>query len=178
MRMVYIFPGWAGVYVTSEWEHMLSTKQRNNAKNRRFCEAMGRRCVAARCSNTHSDNVSMHKFPKDPELRQKWEKQVQRTREQWSATEVDTGALLDPGPEVGTCLKNSVGRASGFNLFLFFRPICSASIESTSKQSASKWSLHQTNCSLAKGHQLAHLLFVQVVHQRKEWLLRSERDLG
>ena len=48
---------------------------------------MGRRCVAAGCSNTHSDNVSMHKFPQDPELRLKWEKQVQRTREQWSATE-------------------------------------------------------------------------------------------
>ena len=48
---------------------------------------MGRRCVAAGCSNTHSDNISMHKFPKDPEVRQKWEKQVQRTREKWSATE-------------------------------------------------------------------------------------------
>ena len=48
---------------------------------------MGRRCVAAGCSNTHSDSISMHKFPKDPELRKKWEKQVQRTRERWSATE-------------------------------------------------------------------------------------------
>ena len=48
---------------------------------------MGRRCVAAGCSNTHSDTISMHKFPKDPELRLKWEKQVQRTRERWSATE-------------------------------------------------------------------------------------------
>ena len=37
--------------------------------------------------NTHSHNVSMHKFPKDPELRLKWEKQVQRTRDKWSATE-------------------------------------------------------------------------------------------
>ena len=48
---------------------------------------MVRRCVAAGCSNTHSHNVSMHKFPKDPELRLKWEKQVQRTRDKWSATE-------------------------------------------------------------------------------------------
>ena len=48
---------------------------------------MVRRCVAAGCSNSHSDNVRMHKFPRDPELRKKWEKQVQRTREQWTATE-------------------------------------------------------------------------------------------
>ena len=48
---------------------------------------MVRRCVAAGCSNTHSDNTSLHKFPRDPELRLKWEKQVQRTRDKWKATE-------------------------------------------------------------------------------------------
>ena len=47
------------------------------------------------------------------------------------------------------CLTNTVGTASGFNLLLFFRPICSASIESTSKQSASKCSLHKTLVSVA-----------------------------
>ena len=41
-------------------------------------------CVAAGCSNTYSDNVSLFKFPKDPVLRQKWVKNVQRTRAQWS----------------------------------------------------------------------------------------------
>ena len=35
----------------------------------------------------------MHKFPKDPELRQKWEKQVQRTREQWSAEGLATNEI-------------------------------------------------------------------------------------
>lgn len=49
--------------------------------------SMVRRCVAAGCSNTHSHNVSMHQFPKDPELRLKWEKQVQRTRDKWRATD-------------------------------------------------------------------------------------------
>ena len=53
----------------------------------RFRGTMWRRRVAAGCSNTHSDSISMHKFPKDSELRKKWEKQVQRTRERWSATE-------------------------------------------------------------------------------------------
>ena len=48
---------------------------------------MVRRCIAAGCSNTHSHNVSMHKFPSDPELRLKWEKQVRRTRDKWCATD-------------------------------------------------------------------------------------------
>ena len=30
---------------------------------------MGKRCVAAGCSNTHRDGVSLHKFPKDASLR-------------------------------------------------------------------------------------------------------------
>jgi hypothetical protein len=38
---------------------------------------MAKRCS---CSNMYSDNVSLFKFPKDPELRQKWVKSVQRTR--------------------------------------------------------------------------------------------------
>ena len=45
---------------------------------------MVKRCVAAGCSNTYSENVSLFKFPKDPVLRQKWVKNVQRMRAQWS----------------------------------------------------------------------------------------------
>ena len=45
---------------------------------------MVRRCVAAGCTNTYSDNISLYKFPRDPVLRHKWVKQVQRTRSQWS----------------------------------------------------------------------------------------------
>ena len=45
---------------------------------------MVKRCVAAGCSNTYSDNVSLFKFPKDPVLRHKWVKNVQRTRAQWN----------------------------------------------------------------------------------------------
>ena len=62
-------------------------EHRTKANTWRFCGAMGSCCVAAGCSNTHSDSISMHKFPKDSELRWKWEKQVQRTRERWSATD-------------------------------------------------------------------------------------------
>ena len=63
-------------------------------KTWRFCGTMGRHCVAAGCSNS----ISMHKFPKDPELRWKWEKQVQRTRERWSTT--DTSVLCSEHFEV------------------------------------------------------------------------------
>ena len=48
---------------------------------------MVNRCVAAGCSNTPSDKVSLHKFPKDVSWKREWEKQVQRTRAQWKATE-------------------------------------------------------------------------------------------
>ncbi len=47
---------------------------------------MVNRCVAAGCSNTHNDGVSLHKFPIDPVLKDKWVKQVRRTRAKWTAT--------------------------------------------------------------------------------------------
>ena len=48
---------------------------------------MVNRCVAAGCSNTPSDSVSLFRFPKDHIVRNQWEKQVQRTRAKWKATE-------------------------------------------------------------------------------------------
>ena len=45
---------------------------------------MVKRCMAAGCSNTYSDNVSLFTFPRDPALRQQWIKQVPRTRAKWS----------------------------------------------------------------------------------------------
>ena len=48
---------------------------------------MVNKCVAAGCSNAHRDGVSLHRFPSNAGLTRKWEKQVQRTRAQWKATE-------------------------------------------------------------------------------------------
>ena len=45
--------------------------------------SMVKRCVAAGCSNTYSDGVSLFHFPKDHARRQQWIKQVQWTRSQW-----------------------------------------------------------------------------------------------
>ncbi|XP_034043827.1 zinc finger protein 37 homolog [Thalassophryne amazonica] len=49
---------------------------------------MPRRCVVFGCSNQKDDrqNVSIHGFPRNPQLHRKWEKSVQRTRAQWAAT--------------------------------------------------------------------------------------------
>lgn len=47
---------------------------------------MVNRCVAAGCSNTPSERVSLYKFPSDPRIREKWVKQVKRTRAKWNAT--------------------------------------------------------------------------------------------
>ena len=48
---------------------------------------MVNRCVAAGCSNTPSDCVSLLKLSSDGIVRCIWEKQVQRTVAQWKATE-------------------------------------------------------------------------------------------
>ena len=45
---------------------------------------MVKSCVAAGCSKTSSDGDSFFKFPSDPVLRQRWTKQVQRTRACWN----------------------------------------------------------------------------------------------
>ena len=45
------------------------------------------RCVAAGCSNTYEDGVSLFKFPKDPARRRQWTRQVQTTRAKWKPSE-------------------------------------------------------------------------------------------
>ena len=41
-------------------------------------------CVAVGCSNSRGDSVSLFKFPADPVLREKWTREVRRTRDCWS----------------------------------------------------------------------------------------------
>uniref|UniRef100_A0A3P9JE79 THAP-type domain-containing protein n=1 Tax=Oryzias latipes TaxID=8090 RepID=A0A3P9JE79_ORYLA len=51
---------------------------------------MPSRCVAAECSNTSSESVSVYKFPKQETLLKQWTKQVQRTRANWVPTASST----------------------------------------------------------------------------------------
>uniref|UniRef100_A0A3P9IFT0 THAP-type domain-containing protein n=1 Tax=Oryzias latipes TaxID=8090 RepID=A0A3P9IFT0_ORYLA len=51
---------------------------------------MPSRCVAAGCSNTSSESVSLYKFPKQETLLKQWTKQVQRTRANWVPTASST----------------------------------------------------------------------------------------
>ena len=44
----------------------------------------GKRCIAALCSNTYQDGVSLHYFPKDEELAKRWSSQVKKTRADWT----------------------------------------------------------------------------------------------
>lgn len=48
---------------------------------------MVNKCVAAGCSNTPSDRITLFRFPRDPALRKEWTRQVQRTRADWKPTE-------------------------------------------------------------------------------------------
>ena len=45
---------------------------------------MVKRCIAAGCSNTYKNNVSLFTFPRDHSLREQWTRQVRRTRAGWS----------------------------------------------------------------------------------------------
>ena len=44
---------------------------------------MLKRCVAANCSNTIADGVSLFRFPRDAARRRQWVLQVKRTRARW-----------------------------------------------------------------------------------------------
>lgn len=43
----------------------------------------GKRCIAALCSNTYEDGVSLFHFPKDEKLAKQWSTQVKKTRADW-----------------------------------------------------------------------------------------------
>jgi hypothetical protein len=53
------------------------------AFNSRMGKKRGKKCIAAGCSNSHKDGISLFKFPSDNKLRKMWIKQVQRTRAKW-----------------------------------------------------------------------------------------------
>ena len=68
--------------------------------------------MAAGCSNTPSDRVSLFNIPSDGVLRRKWEKQVQRTRAQWKATEhsfLCSGHFTEGCFEVNSALASQFG---------------------------------------------------------------------
>ena len=44
---------------------------------------MPTRCIVAGCSNTPSEGVSLHRFPKDEALRNIWASKVRLTRAKW-----------------------------------------------------------------------------------------------
>lgn len=47
-------------------------------------------CVAAGCSNTYQDGVSMHRFPTDPKYRKIWTAKVRLTRAKWKGPSMYT----------------------------------------------------------------------------------------
>uniref|UniRef100_A0A3P9JDN7 THAP-type domain-containing protein n=1 Tax=Oryzias latipes TaxID=8090 RepID=A0A3P9JDN7_ORYLA len=68
---------------------------------------MPSRCVAAGCSNTSSESVSVYKFPKQETLLKQWTKQVQRTRANWVPTASST-----------LCSEHFEADSAGFHLLL------------------------------------------------------------
>ena len=65
---------------------MTSEKERLYIARPRVGKEMMNRCMAAGCSNTPSDRMSLLKLPSDGVLWRTWEKHVQHTLAQWKAT--------------------------------------------------------------------------------------------
>ncbi|XP_064179881.1 lethal(3)malignant brain tumor-like protein 2 isoform X2 [Anguilla rostrata] len=97
---------------------------------------MPNRCVAYGCVKTHEDNVTLFKFPKDPVEYRIWEKQVQRTRTNWTAK--STSHLcsdhfgkdcFEPKPSAavkGSLPKSSLKLKEGAVPTVFILPPCSS----------------------------------------------------
>ena len=95
--------------MTSEKEHLYVARPIVHV----LAKEMVNRCMAAECSNTPSDCVSLFKFPSDRILRQKWEKQVQWTQSQWKATEhpfLCSEHFADDCLEVDSALASQFGK--------------------------------------------------------------------
>ena len=52
-------------------------------RSRLVSEAMPKRCVAAGCDGVNEKCLSLHKFPKNPETRSRWSREVAITRSDW-----------------------------------------------------------------------------------------------
>ncbi|KAI1886711.1 hypothetical protein AGOR_G00198610 [Albula goreensis] len=97
---------------------------------------MPNRCVAYGCRKTHEDNVTLFKFPKEPAEYRIWEKQVQRTRSNWTAKSSSHLCsdhfgkdCFEPKPSVsvkGLSPKASLKLKEGAVPTVFIRPPCSS----------------------------------------------------
>ena len=88
-------------------------------------DTMPVQCVAYGCGKTCADNVSLHMFPKDPDDFRKWEKQVQRTRSQWSASASSHLCSDHFGREYFMQrIRNGVSLRPGAMPTIFIRPPC------------------------------------------------------
>ncbi|MEQ2222236.1 hypothetical protein ILYODFUR_024092 [Ilyodon furcidens] len=85
-------------------------------------------CVAFGCGKTVEDGVTLFKFPKDPDEFRKWEKQVQRTRVEWVATNFSHLCSDHFGKEYfeGKLPSGALKLRPGAAPTVFVRPQCSS----------------------------------------------------
>lgn len=110
---------------------------------------MPKRCVAAGCSNTNKDGVSLFLFPRDQVLLGQWTKQVCRTRAKWNPTKY---SVLCSKHFTADCFEEDSSIAASFGMekrkrlkvdavpTLFERPStgeeCGSSVSATRKRKA------------------------------------------
>ena len=132
---------------------------------------MVKRCVAAGCSNTYSDGVSLFHFPKDHARRQQWIKQVQRTRSRWKGPSEHSVLCSDHFNE--DCFEPDTAIASSLGLDKPRRRLKADAVPTVFKRAAAPLLM------LMKVQALP-LLILKAASLRK-WkggLMRSERELG
>ena len=78
-----------------------------------FDAKMPNRCVAAGCSCTAIPGIAPYKFPKVPVLGKQWERQVQRMRAKWTATE---SSVLCTEHFTAECFEESAALTSQFGI--------------------------------------------------------------
>ena len=127
---------------------------------------MVKRCVAAGCSNTYNDGVRLYKFPRDPELRRKWMKQVERTRAHWNGPSEHSVLCSEHFYE--SCFEPYSGIAETVGIkqrrflkpdavpTIFTRPASSASSDSTRTRKRSSSQAVSTDCKSKKRRSAAY----------------------
>ena len=64
-----------------------TAREKKKKRDGRYCCAGGPNLTSCQ-NNTHTDGISMHQFPKDPTIRRKWVKFVQRHRADFDESRV------------------------------------------------------------------------------------------
>ena len=134
---------------------------------------MVKRCIAAGCSNTYKENVSLFTFPRDPALRERWTRQVRRTRDDWSGPTATSSLCSDNFTE--DCFVETSLMAAKFEIKT------RRTLRPDTVPTIFEKRLHREQPRLLQIKELPAAVLshdIPKLQRRQGWLLRSERQQG